>query len=188
MQVFDNIRKKIQIGFGRRGHVAAHSTGLVEDLINPSNLCLFFCAEKPEELNEIRSVLKQARANESSITVFIFHPGYTGLDVITDKSIVIFNLNDFTLFGRMRENLAQQIKSERFDLLISFVFKHDGFNRKLLSEINAKFKIGPQQDEMEGIYDLTINAKKELFTYQGFYKEVNHYLNKLNIRVKNTDG
>ena len=141
-------------------------------------------ATQPEDLDEIRSLLSRAKSPEKIITAYVFSPSYERIDVITNQSIFYFDLNDFTLLGKKRENLQQRFKEERFDLFISFIFHYDIFCLKMISDIDAEFKIGPLLPELNEVYDLTIKYKKDLFQYQSFYDQVIHYLKVLNINVR----
>lgn len=188
VEYFDKLKKDIQVRFGSRGTIADRTPGLVGNLLNPTSVCMFCSVSSPEELDEIRSLLSRTKSPGKKITAFVFNHGYEHLDVITHQSIFYFDLNDFTLFGKKRDYLQQSFSDERFDLLISFIFHYDLFCIKMISEIDAEFKIGPVLPEMNGIYDLTIKYKKDLFTYESFYDQVIHYLNVLNINVRTVNG
>lgn len=112
---------------------------------------------------------------------YVFFPGYQTLDLVTDKSIYFFNLNDFTLFAKMKENLTEKINGNSFELLIGFVQTADPFCNYLLKEINASFKIGIQHSELDVIYDMNIKSDKNDIQFLEFYKQVKHYLDVLNI-------
>lgn len=112
---------------------------------------------------------------------YVFYPGFQTLDLVTDKSIFFFNLNDFTLFAKMKENLDEKISTYTFELLISFVQTPNPICAYLLTEINANFKVGMKQADMDAIYNMTIKYELDNFQYQEFYDQVSHYLDVLNI-------
>lgn len=126
--------------------------------------------------------MTQIRKPERRVLAYVFYPGFQTLDLVTDKSIYFFNLNDFTLFAKMRENLDEKIRGNSFELLIGFVQTTDPFCAYLLNEIKANFKIGIQQPELDAIYHMTIKSEQNDFQFQEFYKLVTHYLDVLNIK------
>ncbi len=128
--------------------------------------------------------MKKTKEPEKKVVAYVFYPGYQTLDVVTDKSIFFFNLNDFTLFATMKDDLSQRIRDTKFELLISFIQSADSCFLHLVSEINADFKIGPQQTDVTDIYDLTIDSKDSNFSIDQFYQQVIHYLSILNIEAK----
>lgn len=181
MSFLDSVKQDIQQYFATRSGIEEHRTGSFHNLSKPQSLGLFFCIESKEELDQIRSLLRQVKSQHKKVTALIFCYGYETLDVITDKSILLFDLNDFNLFGKKKESLMQEYESQHFELLVNFVFNEDPFCLKLFSEINADFKIGPFFYGRESLYDMTILYKPDLFGISGFYQSIKHYLSVLNI-------
>jgi hypothetical protein len=184
VEYLEKLKKDIQIYFGSKGVISDHYPGLVGDLLNPPKLCLFFLVSVPEQLDEIRALLGNAKSPGKEITAFVFSYGYERLDVITHQSIFYFDLNDFTLLGKKKENLEEKFRKDKFDLLISFLFDYDIFCLKLISDISAEFKIGPVLPQKNNVFDLTIKHQNDLFSFESFYDQVIHYLGVLNINAK----
>jgi len=178
----DKIKQDTQIYFGSRKKIKVHRPGVIKDLNNPQSLALFFYISEKEELDHIRQLLHQIKGNHRKIDVFVFSPTYEMLDVITNKSILLFNLNDFNLFGSMKDPLQEKFDREHYELLISFAFDADLFTEKLISDINADFKIGPDQTNAKTLYDMTLKHFKNKAGFIDFYDQVSHYLSVLNIR------
>ena len=158
--------------------------GKVNDLTDVSRLALFFCISTKEELKEIVDLLSKIKTHEKQVTAFVFYPGYDTLDVVTDKSILFFNLNDFSLFAQMKEELRLNIQDLSFELMISFVRATDPFCLFLLAEINADFKVGPNNSNMTNVYDLCVKYDADNFEFAHFYQQIMHYLSVLNIEAK----
>jgi hypothetical protein len=171
----------LQRFFATRGAIRHHRTGDFQNLQKPERLGLFFCVERKEEMDQIRSLLVYLKTQYKSIHAWIFNDGYYPLDVVTDKSIFLFDLNDFTLLGKKRENLQRMFDTNRFELMVSFVFQDDMLYLKLFSEINADFKIGPYLQGTEYMYDMTLRYQPDLFGFSGFFENIRHYLAVMNI-------
>ena len=165
-----------------RGSIRAHKTGFFHDLNNPKRLGLFFCIRTRQELDQIRQLLTRLTREKKSGEAIVFYRGSGSLDVITHKAIFMFNLDDFSLFGKMKEPLQEKFSKERFDLLISFTFDPDLFCKRLVSEMNADFKIGPDHVDGELLYDMMIGQEKNKTGIIGFYEEVVRYLGMLNVK------
>lgn len=82
----------------------------------------------------------------------------------------------------MKENLDEKIKGNSFEVLVGFVQTTNPICTFLLNEINANFKVGVQQPELDAIYNMTIKSEQKDFQFQEFYKLVTHYLDVLNIK------
>jgi hypothetical protein len=182
LSFLDSVKQDIQQYFATRKGIGEHRTGSFSNLVAPRSLGLFFCIETKHELDQIRALLSQVKSQHKNVTALIFSLSYVTLDVVTDQSIFMFDLNDFNLFGKKKENLMQEFKRLHFELLVSFVFNNNPFTLKLLSEIKADFKIGPAIEGGEILYDMTLSHKPDLFGIAGFYQNIWHYLGVLNIR------
>lgn len=158
--------------------------GKVKNLTAVSSLALFFCVQSGEELKQIRKLVQQVRNPEKQVMAYVFYPGYQSLDLVTDKSIFFFNLNDFTLTAKMKENLEEKIRANSYELMIGFVQTPEPFCTYLLREIKAGFKIGMQHPGLDVIYNMTIKCEQKDAQFLDFYKQVRHYLEVLNIESK----
>ena len=181
---FDELKRKIQIYFGERGAVREHKPGIVNDLSKPRNIGMFFCVESKADLDEARKVVRYARKNKEQVTAFVFSYSPERLDVITDKAIFYFDLNDFTLWGKKKDYLQEAFDKERFELVISFLEQPDPFCRKLVSEIKAGFRVGHDNPGSNNIFDLTLKMDSGKKGYLKFYDQVRHYLSVLKIKTR----
>jgi hypothetical protein len=188
LSFLDSVKQDIQHFFATRRKLTVHRTGKFTDLIEPRALGLFFCIETVDELNQIRALVGQVNKQYKSVTALVFSQGYESLDLVTDKSIVLFDYNDFDLFGKKKESLLLEFEMREFELLISFLVKEDLFCLKLLSEIKADFKIGPYMEGWDAMYDMTMLYRPDLFGIAGFYQSVRHYLEVLNISMYGKSG
>ncbi|MEJ2594863.1 MAG: hypothetical protein P8100_06985 [bacterium] len=174
-------RQDIQLYFGSRGRIRRHRTGFFSDLNNPEKLGLFFCVQSKEELDQIRQLLSKIGKERDHTYAMVFFQGSGSLDVITNKSIFMFSLDDFNLFGKKKEPLQLKFEKERFDLLISFTFQPMPFCKRLVSEIHADFKIGPDHEDGEALYDILISVSDQALGLSSYYNEVVRYLGMLNV-------
>ena len=182
MKFLEHVRQDIQKYFGSRGGLKPHSTGIKGDVSKPDHLGLFFCISSKEELDEIRILLNRLKNRYNKVTANVFVSSDETLDVISNTSIFLFNFRDFDLFGRKKGNLEERFKNDHYGLLISFTFEPDLFCRKLVSEINAGFKIGPGEEEGNDLYDMIIGNEKEKTNYTDYFDNVIHYLEVLNLK------
>lgn len=159
-----------------------HHHGIFNDLNNPASIGLLFCVKSVEELEEVRTLLNLIKNSYKRISALVFYPGYETLDVITHKSISLFDLNNFSLFGKMKDDLKTHIESDRFEMMISFASEPCPFCRCLVSDFNADFKVGRTEIGMDDLYDLTLTSVDEKPNLLDFYDQVKHYLSVLNIK------
>jgi hypothetical protein len=181
---FEKIKQDIQEYFGGRGKIFEHNPGIVGDLSKPKSIGLFFCIKTKDELSEIRKLLRKIKDRRSNLVAYVFAHSRERVDVITDQAIVYFDLNDFTLLGKKKEQIHRIFEKDRPELFISFVPKPDPFCYKLASEIHADFKVGPNTDGMSEIFNLVLDVDENDFNYIQFYEQVRHYLSVLNIKTR----
>ena len=101
----EKIKQDIQHYFGSRGDVSKHLPRVEGDLSKPESIGLFFCIKSSEELGDIRKLLNKIRKQNEKVTAYVFALSREPLDVITDQQVVYFDLSDFTLFGKKKEQL-----------------------------------------------------------------------------------
>lgn len=176
------LKQDIQLYFGSRGEIRKHRTGFFSDLNNPERLGLFFCVQSKHELDQVRFLLSKIGKERNNTQAIVFFQGSGSLDVVTHKSIFMFSLDDFNLFGKKKEPLQLKFEKERYDLLISFTFQPQPFCKKLVSEIHADFKIGPDHEDGEALYDMLISVSDQALGFSSYYDEVVRYLGMLNVR------
>jgi hypothetical protein len=177
----EQIKKAIQLYFAGRQKIKPHASNVLSRPSEALRTVLFFCVRTSEEMDEIGKLLKEIKLPEKHLTALIFYPAYHTLDVVTDKAIFFFNLNDFTLFGKMKAPLSKKIRENSFNLFISFAQSPDPLSLLIASEINADFKVGRAQEDIPKLYDLTIEMDIQLHGYKAYYNQVISYLKVLNI-------
>jgi hypothetical protein len=183
LAILTPIKQDIQRFFAQRIKLPKHQPGFFHDLNNPVSLGLFFCVKTLEELEEVRTLLNLIKKSHKKVSALVFYPGYETLDVITHKSISLFDLTDFTLFGKMKDELKTHLTNERFEMMISFAVEPGPFCKLLVSELRADFKIGPEAENTNEFYDLTLTLSGEKANFLDFYDQVKHYLSVLNIKA-----
>lgn len=184
MAYIDQLKQQIQEYFGGRGKIAEHKTGIVNNLSKPKNIGLFFCISTRDELVSIRSLLRHIRLTRENVKAYVFSLSRDHVDVITDQSIIYFDLNDFSLFGKKLDQIRSIFEKDRSELFISFLSNPDQFTYKLAAEMHAEFKVGPNLEGFTDIYDLVLDIDEQKFNYIKFYEHVRHYLTVLNIKTR----
>jgi len=182
--LLESLKKTIQLFFAGKHKIESQQLGRIKNLSDASSLGLIFCIKSKGELINIRNLLKKVRTSGKQVTAYVFFQGYQSLDVVTDKSIFFFNLNDFTLFAKMKDRLKEQIQESSFDLLISFGHLANPFCIHMIAIIKAGFKIGPNLGQMNNQFDLTLNVDIQKKAIADFYQQVLTYLQVLNISRK----
>jgi Family of unknown function (DUF6913) len=180
----DQLKQQIQEYFGSRGKISEHKTGIVDNLAKPKSIGLFFCISTGDELASIRSLLRHIKLSKENVKAYVFSLSGEHVDVITEQSIIYFDLNDFTLFGKKRDQIKSIFEKDRSELFISFLSKPDQFTYRLAAEMHAEFKVGPKLEGYTDIYDLVLDIDKQRFNYIKFYEHVRHYLTVLNIKTR----
>ncbi len=184
MSLSKHIRKEIQEFFINRVPADERTViSAVDNLKKASSLAMFFCINSRKELDVIRHLSGKALKDYKSLRIFVFTNSHESLDVITNKSISFFNLDDFTLFGKMKEQLSELIEKNKFDLLISFDKSGFPVCQRIISEIKAGFKIGADNTKTTHLYHLTLACKEDEFNMDRFYEQVRHYISILNIKT-----
>jgi len=103
------------------------------------------------------------------------------LDEKTHDKIKIITQNDFGVFGKIEQSLNSWLRSNNFNLLISFAVGNNLFCNKVISEINADFKAGNYSEDNVNLFDLTIKHKTNEYSKQ--IEQFIFYINNLNINI-----
>ncbi|MCB2207570.1 MAG: hypothetical protein KQH67_04680 [Bacteroidetes bacterium] len=183
MGLTQQIKKEIQDYFISRLQAEETLVSRFENLKFASSLSMFFCINSKKELDLIRQLTLKAGRDYKKLDVYIFGNSDESFDVITNKSIFFFNLEDFTIFGKKKERLAEFFESKRHDLLISFDTTGFPVCQKIISDIKAGFKIGLNNPETKNIFNLSFEYDKKDFAYLKFYEQVLYYISVLNIKT-----
>lgn len=185
--LLEKYKKAIQSFFVGKQKLKPRSLGLIKKLTDASSTILFFCIYSKEDLDDIRKLLKEAKMHSKPVMAYVFNLGYETLDVITDKSVFFFNLHDFTIFGKMKDDLRQKIENDTFELMVSFVQLPDPFCLHIISRINADLKVGIYHSAMPTVYDLTLKTDVQKIGVEQYNKQVVSYLDVLNIEGSKFD-
>ncbi len=183
MSITKHIKKEIQEYFLNRISPDTANISAIKNLKQASSLAMFFCIQTKKELDEVRHLSSQALKDYKRLGIYVFSNSHESLDVITNKAIYFFNLDDFTLFGKMKERLSDLMENSSFDLLISFDRSGLPVCQKIISNIKAGFKIGTDNPEAIDLYQLTLACKEEKFDFKRYYEQVRHYISILNIKT-----
>lgn len=183
MGLSEQIRRKIQEYFINRLQPEETLVSRFENLKLAKSLSMFFCINTKKELDQIRHLTSRAGKDYNELGVYIFSDSYESLDVITNKSIYFFNLDDFTLFGKKKERLEELIDNKEYDLLVSFDQSQLAVCQNFISDIKAGFKVGLNSSKAENIFNLSFEPDEKTFSYDKFYEQVRHYISVLNIKT-----
>ena len=182
MALITHIKQDIQRLFSGLSKVELRERREFGNLNHPNKLALFFCIHTNDELSQIDTLARKLKPTLNKLNVFVFTENMTLKEVSANHTqLIIFSLNDFDLFGKKKNKVEQDHFSDHVDLLISFTAKADVICQRLIANINADFKIGPQSKSTAHLYDMTIANDSNTNDFSGFYDQVKHYLSILNI-------
>ena len=177
------IKRNIQAYFINRLQAEETHVTAFENLKMAKSLAMFFCINSKEELDQIRKLTSKALKDYRNLDVYIFGNSHESFDVITNKSIFFFNLEDFTILGKKKERVEEFFKSKGHDFLISFDKTGLPICQSLISDIKAGFKIGLSMPESKSLFNLSFEYIKKDFSYLKFYEQVLYYISVLNIKT-----
>lgn len=183
MGIAKTIKKEIQEYFINRLDGEETLVSRFDNLKQANSLAMFFCISTKKELDLIRKIASKAAKDYKKVYIFVFSNSFESYDVITNKSIFFFNLEDFTLFGKQKERLAEFIEKKRYDILISFDTTGLMVCKKLISDIRAGFKIGLNIPHSKNTFNLSFDYDEKSFSYMKFYEQVLYYISVLNIKT-----
>ena len=183
MGLIQDIERKIQNYFISRLQAEETLVSQFDNLKHASSLAMFFCIKNKKELDQVRLLTSKAINDFKKLDVYIFGNSHDSFDVITNKSIFFFNLEDLTIFGKKKEKLEAFFENNKHDLLISFETTGLPVCQKLTSDINAGFKIGLNIPETPNIFNLSFDYDEKKFTFLNFYDQVMYYISVLNIKT-----
>jgi ADP-heptose:LPS heptosyltransferase len=183
MGISKNIKKEIQEFFLSRKQYKNNTVTTFNNLNKANSLAMFFCISSKAELDKIRKLSRIATKDYRELVIFVFADAYESFDVITNKAIHFFNLEDFTLFGKMKERLENLLEERHFDLLISFEQTGLHVCQSIIASIKAGIKIGTDKTDNNNLYHLTLACNEEEFDIVRFYEQVKHYISVLNIKT-----
>ena len=184
MGIIQQIKTKVQAYFINQLEAEETPISVFDNLKTANSLAMFFCINSKKELDQIRKLTSKAHNDYRKLDVYIFGNSHESFDVITNKSLFFFNLEDFTFLGKKKERLATFFEKKRHDLLISFDASGLPICQKLTTDIKAGFKIGLNIPETNNIYNLSFDYNEKDFSFQKFYDQVLYYISVLNIKTK----
>ena len=71
MAYFDQLKRDVQMYFGKRGAIGDHKPGVVNDLSKPQNIVMFFCVESKTELDEVRKLVRSVRTKSEKVKAYV---------------------------------------------------------------------------------------------------------------------
>lgn len=147
-----------------------------------SNVCLFFEADNPEDYQKILSFVPVVRGEIQEVAPVVFYYGKMRELVSGDDPVHLIGKKDFNLFKKRRPALKLWLATHEFDMLISFTEGKRNRIERIIKDIKAKIKIGPNFSERDQYFDISIGKPGEKQEFSVFYKQVKYYFSKLNIK------
>lgn len=139
-----------------------------------------FAVQNPNELDEVKKVLKQIAALGIKTYALGYIPEKKPNDFyLSEKAFNFFHDKELDWLLRPKNQAALEFQDTEFDILIDLGTYRYYPMQYLLYKSKAKFKVGWFIDGEEGPFDFMMNIKEEL-GHEFFMKQVLHYLDKLN--------
>ncbi len=146
-------------------------------------LCLFFEAENRDDYQKILSFVSVVKKEIQRVEAVVFYLGKLPEPIPGDGSLFLVGKRDFNLFKQKSAALKEWLRTYTFDMLISFEKKNHEKSERVIKNIKAKIKAGPNFGGTNPYFDLTIGKPDEKMELEAFYKQVKHYFSKLNINL-----
>ncbi len=147
-----------------------------------AKVVLFFNCVSLEEINVIEKfILKYLKTNVLNSTCLVYANFLITENQYNDKIMTIININDFSIFGRIKGELKNWLLNTKFDILISFADSNDIICNKIISLSASHLKVGSYNMANINLFDLTIHHTSS--DYHNQLQQTIHYLNKLNINL-----
>ncbi len=149
--------------------------------ISTAKSVLFFSCSSADELLLIQAFLQKQSYNILIETVLVYCDFMVDEDEKTPDKIKIITQNDFGVFGKIKQSLNSWLRSNNYNLLISFAVGNNLFCNKIISDINADFKASNYSQDNVYLFDLTIKQKAKEYNKQ--IEQFIFYINNLNINI-----
>ncbi|MBE0650256.1 MAG: hypothetical protein IH595_05380 [Bacteroidales bacterium] len=148
-----------------------------------SRLCLFFEAESKDDYQRILSFVSVAKGEIKEVEVVVYYFGKLPEPVPGNGSLFLVGKKDFKLFRQKGAALKEWLGTHEFDMLISFAKEDREKSKRLIKDIKAKIKVGPNFPEAEPYFDMVLGKPGEKLEFGIFYEQVKHYFSQLNINI-----
>lgn len=146
-----------------------------------SRLCLFFEAKGQDDYQEILSFLSHIKSEVREVKSFAFCREKVDETVPGSDLLRVFGKKDFNLFKHKKASLRNWLVTHEFDVLISFAEEKRDKNERIIKDVRAKMKVGPNFSGPGKHFDISIGKQGVKMNFEEFYKQVKHYISQLNI-------
>ena len=153
----------------------------VEPYQKISRLCLFFEAKGQDDYQKILSFLSVIKSDVREVESFAFCREKVDETVPGSNLLHVFGKKDFNLFKHKKASLKNWLAAHEFDVLISFAGDNRDKNERIIKDVKAKMKVGPNFSGPGKHFDVSIGKPGEKMDFEEFYKQVRHYISELNI-------
>ncbi len=154
------------------------SAGKPVDIKKDSVLLFFYC-EKPEEIKEIENLYIYSKKIFSNVDVVVFFNTEEGISEYENSEIFMTSINDFNIFGKLKERLKNWLSKHSYDITLCFFKANCLVCNSMISSIESGLKVGAYDSSNVSLFDLTISQKSHCFDDQ--LELYIFYLNNLNI-------
>ncbi len=155
----------------------------VESYQQISRLCLFFEAKGQDDYQEILSFLSDVKSEVREVEAFAFCHEKVDETVPGSDLLRLFGKKDFNLFKHKKAPLKNWLAAHEFDVLICFAGDDRDKNEKIIKDVKAQMKVGPNFSGPGKHFDVSIGKPGEKMDFEEFYKQVKHYISQLNIDI-----
>ena len=155
----------------------------VEPYQQISRLCLFFEAKDQGDYQKILSFLSNVKSEVREVEAFAFCHEKVDETVPGSDLLQVFGKKDFNLFKRKKAYLKDWLETHEFDVLVCFSDDIRDKNERIIKDVKAKMKVGPNFSGPGQHFDISIGKPGERMDFEEFYKQVKHYISQLNIDI-----
>lgn len=148
-----------------------------------SKMCLFFEAENMDDYQKILSFISVVKGEIKKVDALAFYRGKLPESVSGSESLRLIGKKDFNLFKQKSASLMEWLKVHDFDMLISFAGDSQDKSERIIKDVKARIKVGPNFTGPGQYFDIAIGKPGEKMEFGEFYKQVKHYFSQLNINL-----
>lgn len=155
----------------------------VEPYQQISRLCLFFEAKDKGDYQKILSFVPAVKSHAQKVEALVFFHDKMPEKLSGNDLLRLFGKKDFNLFKHKKASLKNWLAANEFDVLICFAEDNRDKNERIIKDVKAKMKVGPNFSGPGKHFDVSVGKPGEKMNFEAFYKQVRHYLTQLNIDI-----
>ncbi|MCL2132210.1 MAG: hypothetical protein FWH36_07160 [Lentimicrobiaceae bacterium] len=134
--------------------------------------------ESPQRLEQLIEGVRAFQNDKNRVAIYCFVPKGEKISTENYEEICFISEKDFDFKGSLRKEKLLALRGQSFDILIDINEEASLFSLYLLTEINAKFRIGKNKNCKE-YYDVLLYSPREDCRFEDYFQAINTYTKKI---------